>query len=247
MIHAGYWQALYAEVGRFVSLLSTADPATPVPTCPGLDLAALAGHVGATHRCVTAMVTAGTTDELPYRPSREAIPVDVAALLSWLAEGAEKLVFALAATPPERPVWAWGPDPHARFRSRRMLHEAVVHHVDAALALGRPVTIATPVAEDGVDEFLTDLPHAGWVPGVAAVDGDGQTSALAAVDTGAVWRIRLDSAKPFWRRVEDTAGADVVASAPVAALYLFVWGRIPARDITGDAGLLARWTAASAL
>jgi hypothetical protein len=65
-------------------------------------------------------------------------------------------------------VWAWGPDQHARFWSRRMLYETVVHHSDAELALGREPVIDRAVAVAGVDEFLENLPSASvWAPRVA--------------------------------------------------------------------------------
>ncbi len=42
MSHSEHRAALRTEVDRFVALVSAVAPGTPVPTCPGWDLAALA-------------------------------------------------------------------------------------------------------------------------------------------------------------------------------------------------------------
>ncbi len=247
MTYAEYCRTLRAELDRFVSLLADADLATAVPTCPGWDLARLVGHVGSTHRWVAAMVSAGSLDPLPFPPFRDAIPGDPTTRVAWLAEGAEELLATFAAVPADRPAWALGPDHHARFWPRRMLHEATVHHADASLALGKPPGIAPKVAADGIGEFLTNLPHITRVPGAAAVDRPGRTIAFMATDTGMVWRTELGVSGLSWSRADTAAGADAVVSAPVAGLYLFVYGRDPVVTITGDGDLLARWTAATAL
>jgi len=242
--HVEYASAVRAEVLRFAYLLSGADPATPVPTCPGWDLAALAGHVGSTHRWVTAMVGSGTLEKLPFRPFAAGHPADAAALPGWLVEGMERLVTTLVDTPPDRPVWAWAPPRQAGFWSRRMLHEIVIHHADAALAVDSPLTIEPAVAEDGIEEFLTNLGHAGWVPGAAALDADGRTIAYQATDTGTTWLVTLGASTFTWRHASGTA--DVVVSAPTAAdLYLAIYGRIAPSAVTGDEDLFARWTAAT--
>jgi hypothetical protein len=64
---------------------------------------------------------------------------------------------------------------------------------------------------------------------------------------GTVWQITLGASNLSWCHADSSAGADVVASAPLTNLYLFVWGRLRADTVTGAADLLARWTAATAL
>jgi uncharacterized protein (TIGR03083 family) len=245
MSHAEHRAALRVQVDGFLALLSGADPATPVPTCPGWDLAALAGHVGATHRWVTAMVSVGAAERLSFRPFGAAVPADPAALPGWVAEGAADLDDALAAAPPERPMWAWGADQHARFWSRRMWHELAVHRADAALALDAPLDIGTATGVDGVDEFLTNLPYARWNTAIHELDGDPGSLALHATDAGTTWSV--DVGTRAWRRAGSAPRADVAVAGPAAELYLFLWGRVRPAGITGDADLLARWSAATAL
>ena len=62
--------------------------------------------------------------------------------------------------PPADPgssMWAWGADQHARFWSRRQLHETLVHRCDLELAQsGRP-SVPAHLAADTIDEFLDNL------------------------------------------------------------------------------------------
>jgi uncharacterized protein (TIGR03083 family) len=227
MDHREYCGALATEVERFAALVSGADPATPVRTCPGWDLARLIGHVGSTHRWVTAIVTSGATEPPAFEPFRTAVPVDPAALPCWLSDGAAELVATLAATPPDRPVWARAAPPRVAFWPRRMLHEAAIHHADAVLALGRRVAVAPPVAEDGIDEYLTILPHLGGVTGVVPFLTAGRSIVLAATDTGTLWWVSTEDGRLSWRRADDRSGAAEVVCASAVDLYLYLWGRVP--------------------
>ena len=50
MDHAAYCDALEDEAKRFVEVVRSVDPATPVPTCPDWTLAELTTHLGSVHR-----------------------------------------------------------------------------------------------------------------------------------------------------------------------------------------------------
>ncbi len=262
MDYQDYCRLTGDQVDRFVSLISAADWATPVATCPGWNLAKLVGHVGAVQRWATETVRTSAAERPRMRRFTDTIPSDVDALPGWLAQGAEQLLDVLRTASPDQPVWAWGPDQHVRFWPRRMLHEVAVHRLDAALALAAgDVTAALAaedtgttrtIADDGIGEFLTNVPSAQWVPGASAVNGDGRTLDLAASDTGATWRIALQETGYTWQRREAGAAepayeADATATAPVVELYLFMYGRVPPRAVAGDAELLSRWTAATPL
>jgi uncharacterized protein (TIGR03083 family) len=246
MDHGEYCKALFREIDRLAILLSDADLTTPVPSCPAWDLATLAGHVGTLERWATAMIVSGTTERLSYSQFEQQIPAEAAALSDWLASGVDALISALVAAPADQKVWAPGPDQSVLFWARRALHEATVHRVDAALALNAPLTVDPAVATDGVEELLTILPYAPRLAGFGAVRGDGQSIELAAIDLDARWRIEIGSASFEWARVQEAGDATAVATAPVAGLYLFLWGRPSVPQITGDSGLLARWSAATA-
>jgi uncharacterized protein (TIGR03083 family) len=246
MDHGEYCKALFREIDRLAALLSDADLTTPVPSCPAWDLATLAGHVGTTERWATAMVASGSTERMPFSRFEEDVPAEAAALSDWLAAGVDGLISALVAAPPNLKVWTLGAEQTPGFWARRMLHEATVHRIDASLALNAPLTVDPMVATDGVEEILTILPYAPRLAGFGAVRGEGQSIELVAADVDARWRISIGSASFEWSRVRETGEADVVATGPIGGLYLFLWGRPSVPQISGDSGLLARWSAATA-
>ncbi|GAA3394417.1 maleylpyruvate isomerase family mycothiol-dependent enzyme [Cryptosporangium minutisporangium] len=247
MDHGEYCKALFREIDRLAALLSDADLTTAVPSCPAWDLAKLAAHVGSTERWVTAMISSGSTERLPLSDYEQDIPTEATALSDWVAAGVDALISALVAAPAHQQVWTLGGATRPTlFWARRMLHEATVHRVDAALALGAPATIDPAVATDGVEELLTILPYAPRLAGFGAVRGDGRSIELVATDVDVRWCIDIGSSGFEWSRVTAASDADVTATAPIAGLYLFLWGRPSVPQITGDSGLLARWSAATA-
>ncbi|HEV8295642.1 MAG TPA: maleylpyruvate isomerase family mycothiol-dependent enzyme, partial [Acidimicrobiales bacterium] len=160
MEHAWYCDALAAELGRFADTARGVDPATPVPTCAPWDLGRLLKHVGLIHRWAEQMVREGSDTAVDQRSLDLGLPDDREDYPEWLAAGAKQLVATLRAADPDRPMWAWGPDQHARFWSRRMVHEAVIHHADAQLAVHATPRVDPDLAVDGIDEFLEILPSA---------------------------------------------------------------------------------------
>jgi len=247
MDHGEYCKALFREIDRLAALLSDADLSTPVPSCPAWDLAKLATHVGATERWVTAMITSGSVEKLPFSDFEQHVPTDPTAVSDWVAAGVDALISALVTAPAHQQVWTLGGVTRPTlFWARRMLHEATVHRVDAALALNAPATVDPVVATDGVEELLTILPYAPRLAGFGAIRGEGQSIELVATDADARWRIDIGSAGFEWSRITSASDATVTATAPVAGLYLFLWGRPSVPQIAGDSSLLARWSAATA-
>jgi uncharacterized protein (TIGR03083 family) len=247
------------EIARFAAVIAGADPATPVPTCGRWTLADLIQHIGHIHRWAAAMVA----DLSPTRHSRRKddlpLPSDPTTWPAWLAEAQTFLIPVLRATDPDARMWAWGPDKHARFWSRRMLHETAVHRVDAELALGIEPRIDPAVAADGVDEFLENLPRS------RALRGNGEQLHLVATDQPDHWTITRQPTTFTWTHRHPgrhgrpdpgssghpdpepapAATTTVTAHATTADLYLFLWGRRPSTDprlvVTGDPTLLTHW------
>ncbi|MDP9861689.1 MULTISPECIES: maleylpyruvate isomerase family mycothiol-dependent enzyme [Streptosporangium] len=239
--HAEHAEATGREITRMAEVLRDRDMSTPVPTCPGWDLAALTAHTGGVHRWAAAMVR----DLAERRYDRDrmelGLPADPGGYAAWLGEGAGSLPEALLSREPQAPMWAWGGDRHVRFWSRRQLHETVVHRVDAELALGLPVSVDEDVAADGVEEFFDILPYARWSPGVAELRGAGETISLQA-DTGAGWVVTVDPDR-FHHARSLRPGTVTVRAATAADLLQVVWGRRSPQDygVEGDAGLLGWW------
>ncbi|MFI5841195.1 maleylpyruvate isomerase family mycothiol-dependent enzyme [Catenuloplanes sp. NPDC051500] len=248
--YAGHLAALRGAVGHLVDLVADADPATPVPACPGWDLGALSGHIGATHRWAEAMVASGMPRRLPFDAFAADVPHDAGELTVWLLLGAQQLLATLESTDPDRPVWTFGHDRRAAGWPRRMLHEAVVHGVDAAEALRLPSRVDAAVARDGIEEFLGVMLHHPAIlrrlkpAGEEPLTG---TLILAAADTGEIWRVDLGRSGPLWRRVTSTADGDAVVLGGISELYLYLWHRIPAPTVMGSPDLVAQWSRATTL
>ncbi|WP_063756245.1 maleylpyruvate isomerase family mycothiol-dependent enzyme [Streptomyces sp. NRRL S-920] len=249
--------AVAAESGRFVSLLGGADLSTPVPGCPGWTLLDLVRHTGSVHRWFSVLLRTNVQEP----PATRAVDLDLPeredsyAYAAWLAAGADLAARTFAEVDPDATMWTWGADPHARFWVRRMLHETLVHRVDAEAALGLRPVIDPALAADGVDEFLVNLPFATpFAPGVARLRGQGETIRFRATDQQEQgrdrdWVVRL-SVDRFGLVDGEQQSVDASVHGSAADLLLLLYGRLGrdsgAFQVAGDTGLLDRWFAHSA-
>jgi len=246
---ADYIELLGAEADRFASSLAGADLGATVVTCPDWTVRDLVSHVGGLHRWSTELVASGIVAEtwrssLPLDYPDDAAPLE--SWREWLVAGAAEACRAFAAAEPATPVWAWGADQHARFWPRRMLFETAIHRLDLDLTVGRPADLPVPVAVEGIDEQLENLPFvARWNGEVAKLRGRGETLGFAARDAAASWQVRLERDGWWWDRTPNDG--DVVAEASAVDLLLLMVGR-PTPDVVvrGDRALLDRWLAATA-
>ncbi|MFD0686857.1 maleylpyruvate isomerase family mycothiol-dependent enzyme [Actinomadura fibrosa] len=255
--HGRYCDAVEAEIAAFADGARGADLDAPVPTCPGWSIGELLRHLGAIHRWAAATVRVSAPRRLSLREIGVTFPAASVDHVPWFTEGGERLVAVLRAAAPDAPVWTWGEDRHARFWSRRMLHESAVHRCDLDIALGREPAVAPATAADGVDELLGNLEcAAAFAPKIENLRGDGETLAFDAGDIGARWIFRLLPDRFEWsRHALPAAGgaesADAAVRGGVSDVYLFLWGRRklgdPALDVTGDDDLLVHWVENSAI
>ncbi|WBP85015.1 maleylpyruvate isomerase family mycothiol-dependent enzyme [Kitasatospora cathayae] len=245
--------AVAAETTRFVAAVRQADPALPVPTCPGWTLADLVRHTGSVQRWFTVLLHQRIQEPPRSRDVDLRLPERPEEYPDWLAEAAEQATAAFAEGDLDAPMWAWGADQHARFWVRRMLFETFVHRVDAELALGLKLDVDPVLAADGVDEFLTNLPFAAFfAPGTAELRGEDRTIRFARTDGEGDWLVRL---RPDGFGLDDTdddtgTAADATVRAPAAELLLLLYGRLDRTaagvEVSGDEELLAHWFAHSA-
>ncbi|MEU8589206.1 maleylpyruvate isomerase family mycothiol-dependent enzyme [Streptomyces sp. NPDC048664] len=252
-----YRQAIEQETLRLVELVKGADPASPVPACPGWTLAVLTQHVGGVQRWFSALLTRRVRQVPTSRDIDLGLPERAEEYADWLAAGVPDVADVLRSTDPEAAMWAWGEDQHARFWARRMLFETLVHRMDAEHAVGRPAEVEALLAADGVDEFLVNLPHAGiFAPRVKELRGGGETVSFRCLDAGAgageEWRVRLDADGFRLLPRADVPGTEATAAvrATAADLLLLLYGRRSheesAFDVSGDTALLERWFAHTA-
>lgn len=247
--HERYCAAVETETARLVELTTGADPATPVPTCPGWSVADLVRHHGPTHRWMEYLVRHRVIERVSSRDVPLDLPADPADYPAWLAESAAASVRTLRSATPDAPMWSPGADRHVRFFPRRLLFEAIVHRADAEIALGREPRIDPETAVDGVDEFLENLLFFPWIAERVRVLGrDGATLHLHATDADGEWMIRPGGGGFTWERGHGKG--DVAVRATAGDLLLLVYGRLRADDdrltVFGDVDPLAAWLAATA-
>lgn len=238
-------------------VVGTADPATPVPTCPGWTIGALVRHLAGGLRWAADVVATRATeppDDRFFRDVTRAAEQTPAELEEQLAVGSAALAAALADAGPDAPTWTpLGPGT-AAFFARRFAHEVALHRADATLAAGRPYALDPAVAVDALDEWLelACLPQMlELFPERRALLGPGRTVHLhatdAAADLDAEWVVDLTGAVPTWRRAHEKSA--VAVRGPVTELVLVVYGRRPPEggdlQVFGDRELLTTWLAAS--
>ncbi|HEY7486004.1 MAG TPA: maleylpyruvate isomerase family mycothiol-dependent enzyme [Streptosporangiaceae bacterium] len=239
--------AIEAESTRFVEVITDVDPRTPVPTCPGWTIAALVKHHGTTQRWIDHLVQNRVREPLSPRDMELDLPTDEAAYPAWLAAGAEALLASLRGIDPDAPIWSWGADQNARFWSRRMLHETVIHRADAELACGQTPHIDVATAADGIDEFLAILPF--WLGRRGReLRRDGATVHLHATDSAGEWMVTLHAEGPRWERGHGKGTAAVRGAT--GDLLQLTYGRCRPDDerftVFGDRDLLTEWLTTTA-
>ena len=214
-------------------------PDAPVPVTPEWSMAKLVKHTGTTHRWALAIAT---TREFANPGDLElGVPDDSADFPDWFETGAALLTSTLGAIDPLADMWSWGVDQHARFWSRRMAHETVIHRWDAQSAQGAQDAIRADVAVDGINERLENLgPSMNFNPaGAAALSGTGETAHLHATDTDGEWLLRFEPDGVVVSR--EHAKGDVAVRGPASDLLLYLNGRreLDGLEVFGDARVLA--------
>ncbi|MYX12170.1 maleylpyruvate isomerase family mycothiol-dependent enzyme [Streptomyces sp. SID8374] len=252
--------ASLSEEGRLLAAAAEqAGPGASVPTCPGWQIRHLLRHTGMVHRWAADFITEGHTTP---RPDGGEPDLDGAELLDWFRAGHRHLVRSLEAAPADLECWTFLPAPSPlAFWSRRQLNETTVHRVDAESALGGPLTtVDADRAADGIDELLSGF-HAR--PKSRVRSSTPRTLRVRAVDTDAVWTVRISEEPPQAVRTSvgaeaedggpgpDGGGgrADCELSGTAEGLYLTLWNRLPLTAVTlrGDRSVARLWTDNSAV
>jgi uncharacterized protein (TIGR03083 family) len=211
----------------FVEACAAVDTEAPVPTCPGWTVTDLALHLGVIwHRFGTAVERGWVeqdqfgTHEAPEGPSH-------GELETWLRAQLDHLLERLVGAGETTPVWNWtGADQHAGWVLRRVAHENVIHHIDAASAGGAEVEVDPALAADGVGEFFDSyLGRYGGGP----LRG---TVALRAADRADRWFLTADGEAGTGAPPRDPVAT---VSGPAPQLLRWVWRRPNEAVITGDA------------
>ncbi|MFI5690457.1 maleylpyruvate isomerase N-terminal domain-containing protein [Kribbella sp. NPDC051586] len=229
----------------FAAVLADADPALPVPACPGWTVADLALHLGAGQRWAASILLSSTSQKVPQ------VLRTTISWADWYAGTSAALIAAIRAIDPDEPCWNFAPvDQRAGFWTRRRMHETAIHLVDALQATGSgttgPATVPAEIAADGVDEvfgvFLPRMLARGFAPAVTRQVG------VRATDTGHEWTLIPVSQGDRPQVERGRAVGEAVLSGTASELDLCLWKRLPGAVLTveGDAGAAADFLAGRA-
>lgn len=242
---------LESETARFAAAVCGPDITAPVPTCPEWTLAQLAAHVRRGVCWAATMVERRTAT--PVRPTEvEAdLPASSGDRAAALRDGAARLVAAVRDSGPGAPVWSWADERTARFWLGRMLHETLVHRVDADLALGHDpvgVEVSPGLAADCVADMLMIARNlsARSSHAFAGLRGTGEALLFQVTDDeleeNGTWLVRRVPSGVEW--ASGTGPADVTVRGPARDLMLVLTRRMPAGlqlQVEGHSALLAHW------
>ncbi|HEU4361663.1 MAG TPA: maleylpyruvate isomerase family mycothiol-dependent enzyme [Mycobacterium sp.] len=243
-----YAAALLDENRAFGELIRAGDPAVPIPTCPEWNLNQLFRHVGRGHLWAAQIVAERLDHPLdPRTVEGGKPPADPDDATTWLHDGAQRVIDAVAQAGADTPVWTFlGPRP-AAWWIRRRLHELTVHRADAALALGVSYRLAPELAADGISEWFDVAVSQAGRDGAAPPLRDGETIHLHATDPGldaaGEWTIAAGPDGISWSHEHGKGSVALRGSA--TELFLATLRRIPITDtgvtVFGDTAVWQRW------
>jgi uncharacterized protein (TIGR03083 family) len=227
---------LRAESARFREVLADCDPTARVPACPDWDAADLLWHLAEVQLFWSRIVRLR-----PHSPDDPEIselapaerPESYAELLEAFDDFSHALVTELERADPEDEAWHWSGDNRVATTFRRQAHEALIHRVDAELAVGAAVTPLDPaLADDGVAEVLGVM--YGGEPEWGRFERTGETLAVHLTDTGTELLVALGK---FSGTVPDSGKV----YEDEDDLWLVEEGPAPAVTLTGTAADLDTW------
>ena len=236
-------EGLHEHTSALAKAVAGADPDAVVPTCPEWTLKVLIGHIGQAQRWAASTVRSGPS---PVPDPLDADPGYPGTWAGWLQAGATDLIDAVSAA--DGPVWTFfGPGP-ATFWLRRMLHDATIHHADAARTTGAGFAVAADLATDAITEWLEILTNPitpTLKPSLAELRGTGQTLQVRP-EEGEGWLITRSADGLHCARA--TAAADATMAGPATDLLLVLFRRQAPDtvEITGDRELVDHWLAHTA-
>jgi uncharacterized protein (TIGR03083 family) len=249
-----YSDKVAAEIILLAEAIRHTDADTPVPSCPGWTAKTLATHIGMIHRWAGATVREEATSQLDFGRFGLDLPQAWSGYGDWLEAMSAPLSATLRQVDPNAQAWSFTDVQQARFWYRRMLHETMIHRVDAELAAGIRPRVDADVAVDGIDEllYLLDYIHP-FRSELADLHGQGETIHIHATDVDVHWLIEMGPEGHAWERSDaaaaERASATMRGDAEEVHLlqYNRLGNRVAAVERTGDQALLADWLVRSAL
>ena len=235
--------AVASESETFAAAARTGELTAPVPSCPDWNLADLVWHLAEVQDFWGAIVEYLLADPKAYsQPPR---PADDE-LIDFFVDRSARLVGVLGERDAADSCWSWHDEGHSvRWVRRRQAHEALIHRIDAELAVGVGSQIEKHLAADGVDEILAsqiDGPTPEW----GSVVLEERTALIGATDAGQVWGVqfgRFQGTSPESNETYDLdtfivtdppLDPDLTIGGPASSLDRWLWGRSDGSDLRSD-------------
>jgi uncharacterized protein (TIGR03083 family) len=221
-----------------------------VAFCPGWTVRDLVTHVGWVYRWVSVIVGEARI-ELPNKEESQGLhdphPDDDSGVMARLSTAATLVLDTLRRAPQDLTCWTtWATSSNPRdFWVRRMVHEALIHRVDAQNAGGgcgvRGIDLPLPVTLDGIDEMMV-----GFAGRYAKRLRHRQaaTLALRTTETGHRWWVRISSEAPEFGRGRPPHEADTLIQGPAGEILLWLWNRraLQGLEVVGESHLPDTWS-----
>jgi uncharacterized protein (TIGR03083 family) len=249
-----YLGVLDQEGGRLVEASRRRGPAAPIDACPGWTVSDLATHLGVVYRWVTLIVEEHRSE--PPRIDGASLadpnPSDADGVMGRLEAAHDEIVQTLRKAPTDLRCWTtWAiPGAPRDFWLRRMVHETLVHRIDAedkgttGPTLGQELDAM--VAADGIDEMVCGFARRFEKHLRAETD---VVLTLRPTDADGSWWIRMSPDAPSFGRgpAPDRPAAHVEGTA--GELLLLLWNRrsTVGLDVAGDPAVLEAWRQGSHL
>jgi uncharacterized protein (TIGR03083 family) len=225
-------EQLAADGERLADAAELAGWDTPVVACQW-DVRDLITHVGGVHRWAAGIVGTGTRAEELARAVGKGPGDDE--LLDWFRAGNAALCSTLRAAPADLDCFTFMPAPSPRaFWARRQAHETAIHRADAESPSGAITPFDVAFAQDGIAEML--LGFAQRRSNAIATAG---TVVLRPDDGGSPWLVTFGGERIG--AVDSDGEADTVVAGSSSDIYLWLWNRPSAAEVSGDADLAKQW------
>ena len=240
-------EVLTANSNRFRQVLADVPDRAPVPSCPDWSAGDLLWHLTEVQSFWRTIVSDRLqTDEQAAAVAEPARATAHAQAVALFTQVSAHLGTALDVTADDVPVWTWTAVHDVGWVRRRQGHEALIHRVDAEQAAGLHSSIDPGLAEDGIDELLTQFGSV--LPDWGTFDPSGLLIEVRSTHSDRSWWVQLglfrgvDPAgtsheEPDFQPVAGSTGpADATLEGRAEELLLWLWGRAPGDGIqsSGD-------------